>query len=81
VPRVGMKRRYDLSLGVPIVDVLGDELKMKDGGREIAFERQGKEAEGRLQVRQRHRDIDMKRFPLSWSFHVSFKSELNSRKD
>jgi hypothetical protein len=57
-----MKHRYDFSLGVPIGDVFGDELKMKDGGREISFGRQRGDAECRLQVRQLHRDIDMKWF-------------------
>jgi len=41
-----MKHRYDLRLGVPIGDVFGDELKMKDAGREIFFERQRGDAEG-----------------------------------
>jgi len=57
-----MKHCYDLGLGVPIGDLFGDERKMKDGGREISFERQCDDAEGRLQVRQHHRDINMKWF-------------------
>jgi len=63
-----------LGVDVPIGDVFGDELKMKDGGREISFERQRGDAEG-LQVRQHHRDIDMKWF-LS-DGHFTFISILN----
>jgi hypothetical protein len=37
-----MKHHYDLGLGLGLAigDVLGDELKMKDGRRQVAFKRQ-----------------------------------------
>ena len=56
-----MKLRYDLGLGVPIGDVFGDELKVKDGGGQIAFKRQVGDAEGDSKFFQSHRDIDAKR--------------------
>ena len=36
---IGVKDRHDLGLGLPVGDVVHDEVKMKDGRGQIAFER------------------------------------------
>ena len=59
-PGIRMKNHNDLGLVLPIVDVFGDELKVKDGGRQIAFKGQSHDAERRLQLRQSHGYIDVK---------------------
>lgn len=41
-----MKYHDDLGLGLPVGDVFGDELKMKDGRRQVALKRQSGNAEG-----------------------------------
>ena len=45
-----MEHHYDLGLGFPIGDILGDELKMKDARRQVAFKRQSGDAEGGFQL-------------------------------
>src|SRR5215831_12049630 len=52
----------DLRGRAPARDVVLDELHVEDRSRQIAFERQGVDAEHRLHVLERHRDIDVKWF-------------------
>ena len=50
VARKAMKHNYHLGLGLPLGDVTGDELKMKDGRRQVAFKRQSGDAERYFQL-------------------------------
>jgi len=48
VGRIRVKDRNNLGLGVPVGDVVLDELKVEDGSRQIPFDRQGTDTERRL---------------------------------
>jgi hypothetical protein len=62
VTGVCVKDRNDLGLGFPVGDVLRDELQVKNGRRQIPFERQVSDAVGNSQFCQSHWNIDAKRF-------------------
>jgi hypothetical protein len=62
VARIRVKDRNNLGLGVPVGDVVLDELKVENGGWQIPFERQGTDTERHLHFCQRHRNVDVKRF-------------------
>src|SRR5258708_37808539 len=69
-----VKYRNNLRLGAPVGDIVLDELKVENGSRQIPFEHQGADTEGRLHFCQLHRDIDMKRFFGSRHGEVPFES-------
>lgn len=58
---IGMKDSDDLRLGVGAGDIVGDELKVENRGRQIAFERQCANTADRLYVLEFHRNIDVER--------------------
>jgi hypothetical protein len=53
---VRMKDRNEIALGVPVGGIVGDELKVKDGRRQVALECEGADAEDHLQPRQLDRN-------------------------
>ena len=57
-----MKHRCDLGLGVPVANVILDELKVEDCRRQVAFKLQGTDAEYDFHIGQIHRDVDVERF-------------------
>jgi heme/copper-type cytochrome/quinol oxidase subunit 2 len=57
-----LKDRNDFRLGIPIGDVILDELHVEDRGRQVPFELQGADTEHHLHVRQFHGNINMQRF-------------------
>jgi len=50
VTGIGVKDGNDLGLGPPVSDVVRDELEVKDGRRQVPFERQVSDAEGNPKV-------------------------------
>ena len=71
--RICVEDGNNLSRGLPVGDVILDELKVKKRSRQIPFERQGTDAEYRFHVRQLYWNIDMK-----WLLrrHVAYLSSL-----
>jgi len=62
VTGVCVKDRQDLGLGVPVSDVMREELQVKNGRWQVPFERQGSDAEGHAKFCQSYWNIDAKRF-------------------
>lgn len=75
-----VKDHYNLGLGVPIRDIVDNELKVQESRRQIAFERQRRDAERVLDLCQFDWDIDVKRFFLSSHVSSFRETELRSRK-
>jgi len=50
VTGIGVKDGNDLGLGLPVRDVVRDELEVKNGRRKVSFERQVSNAEGNPKV-------------------------------
>jgi hypothetical protein len=50
VTGICVKHRNDLGLGLPVRDVVRDELEVKNGRRQVPFERQVSDAEGNPKV-------------------------------
>src|SRR6266403_5781246 len=62
VTGVCVKDSNDLSLRVPVGHICRDELEVENRSGKIPFECQSSNTECHLNLRQLHRDIDMKRF-------------------
>ena len=65
---IGVKDYHNLGLGLPIRDIVHDELKVKETRRQVAFERFRCDAERNLDLCQFDWDIDVKRLFLSGHF-------------
>src|SRR5260370_31134194 len=74
VTRVCVKDRNNLSLCAPAIDIVLDELNVENGSRQIPFEHEGADTEGRLHFSQLHWDIDMERLLGSRHVKVPFES-------
>src|SRR5258708_2224568 len=72
--RVCVKERNNLSLCAPAIDIVLDELNVENGSRQIPFEHEGADTEGRLHFSQLHWDVDIKRFLGNRHVKVPFES-------
>jgi hypothetical protein len=57
-----VKDHDSLRFCVPICRVSHDELKVENGSWQIPLERQGSDTEGRFQLVELYRNVDVKRF-------------------
>jgi len=79
VAGVCVKDYYNLGLGLPIGDIVHDELKVKERRRQIAFERKRCDAKDNLELCQFNWDINVKRFFLNSHMNSFGEMEFTSR--